>query len=203
MSINLTTNFRQEVAKDKENLRNVRAELQSCKTETLVRLQEKQTVPFAVALLNVTGDLNVGVIIRSACIFGAKEVLIFGRNFYDKRSTVGAENYIRVTNFGGLNSDLTISPELVFNALEQRGYTPVIVEQHENAWSMANSSNLFRVLHDKKPCLIFGNEGRGIPDAFLNNLHIKMYIPQRGVLRSLNVSAAASISMWEMVRLYG
>jgi tRNA G18 (ribose-2'-O)-methylase SpoU len=45
----------------------------------------------------------------------------------------------------------------------------------------------------RPPCLVFGNEGYGLPDSFIGNDQ-RISIAQRGVARSLNVSAAAAIA---------
>jgi tRNA G18 (ribose-2'-O)-methylase SpoU len=52
-----------------------------------------------------------------------------------------------------------------------------------------------------KPCLVFGSESKGIPQEIVNDSRAEVVaIPQVGVIRSYNVSAAAAIAMWELVR---
>jgi len=46
-----------------------------------------------------------------------------------------------------------------------------------------------------------GNEGIGIPSAVMKNVPgYRVEIPQRGVMRSHNVSIALSIVLWEFFR---
>ncbi len=53
----------------------------------------------------------------------------------------------------------------------------------------------------ENPLFIFGSESHGLPKAVAENPHFyKMSIPQRGVLRSFNVSAAMNIICWDYIR---
>lgn len=47
---------------------------------------------------------------------------------------------------------------------------------------------------------VVGNEGNGITPATVKACTHQLYIPMRGAAESLNVSAAASIILWEMIR---
>ena len=73
---------------------NVRDDLKGLTLEEILAVQPR--LPYAVAMINTTGSLNVGVALRSAVLFGAERFYIVGRRRYDKRSTVGAQNYIQV-----------------------------------------------------------------------------------------------------------
>ena len=47
---------------------------------------------------------------------------------------------------------------------------------------------------------VVGNEGNGVSDAVLSAVRERVTIPMRGAAESLNASAAATITMWEMMR---
>jgi tRNA(Leu) C34 or U34 (ribose-2'-O)-methylase TrmL len=48
---------------------------------------------------------------------------------------------------------------------------------------------------------VFGSESHGLPEVVANNPHFyKLTIPQRGVLRSFNVSAAMNIILWDYLK---
>jgi tRNA G18 (ribose-2'-O)-methylase SpoU len=58
-----------------------------------------------------------------------------------------------------------------------------------------------------EPCIVMGNEGNGIPEVILMqvtplNGHL-VSIPQKGVIRSFNVSSAFSIISSQMVNSIG
>ena len=71
---------------------NICDEYKKMKLEEVKELQENNSLPFAVAAVNINGDLNLGSMIRTSVIFGAEKFFIIGKKRYDKRSTVGAHN---------------------------------------------------------------------------------------------------------------
>lgn len=169
---------------------NVMTDLQHLSVEELRAVAKTRQMPYAIALANITGDLNTGVIIRTACVLGAERVFIFGKKKYDRRSTVGAHHYIELQHF---ESDSEMNPfawQDAMSIIRVNGYTPVLIEQggaplYEFAPMQLATS----------PCLVFGAEETGIPDTICQG-ELCYTIPQPGILRSLNVSTAASIAMW-------
>lgn len=51
--------------------------------------------------------------------------------------------------------------------------------------------------------LIVGNEGNGVSETLMKKAELKIKIPMRGTIESLNASVAASIIMYEAVRIKG
>ena len=153
-------------------------------------VQKRESLPFAVGALNLTGGLNLGSIIRSAVIFGAEKFYIIGKRRYDRRSTVGAQNYIDIEYIEqDINDDM--GQRLILDKICE-DYSPAFIEQ--GGTDIMAEDFLYWNPH----CFIFGEEGTGIPDGFFKmtidlNVGCKLSIDQIGVLRSLNVSAAAAI----------
>ena len=184
---------------------NVHEHLKGRSVAELRKLCDKDRKPFGVCVLNITGELNVGTIVRSALLTGAQKVGIIGRRKYDKRGTVGSYNYIDVDRVDGLNDDgLTINPVVFWNWMLENNYSPIFVEQ---GGIMLNDIDWRRVtddMHQKLPCLVFGNENRGIQDDILNdNRGMIVSIEQCGVIRSYNVASAAAIVMHNMASAMG
>jgi tRNA G18 (ribose-2'-O)-methylase SpoU len=170
---------------------NVRDDLKSLSLDRVKRIQSKATLPYSIALMNFSGNLNVGMCIRTAVIFGAEKVFIIGKKKYDKRSTVGAHNYIDIEF---INEDPNEYPHLAMNSIVL-DYNPILIEQ--------GGSDIYKEdfnCHEIPPCLIFGCESTGIPQSILDigKQFDRLSIQQIGVIRSLNVSAAASIVMWKV-----
>lgn len=171
---------------------NVQDEFKNMTMAELTGVMESDRLPYAVCVLNLAGDLNVGMIMRTACIMGAERLIIFGRRRYDKRSTVGAQNYIPVARIGGLNDDLSFDIEAFDACMSRWNYQPVFIETGGMDIGVMDWKNM-----NSKPCLIFGNEGVGSPDYLIRD-HARVTINQRGVLRSLNVAVAAGIACYEV-----
>ena len=172
---------------------NVADEFKNMSLEEIQAIQRRESLPFAVGALNLTGGLNLGSIIRSAVIFGAEKFYIIGKRRYDRRSTVGAQNYI---NIEYIEEDVT-DTEGQKRILDKIGddYNPIFIEQG----GTDITSQEFQ--HWDRCCFIFGEEGTGIPTSMIdlarqnNDTGRVLTIDQIGVLRSLNVSAAAAIVM--------
>lgn len=177
-------------AEPKQTAFNVIDEYQHLPEEELRQIADTRRLPYAVALANITGDLNTGTIIRSACVMGADKVFTFGRRKYDRRSTVGAHHYIDVMSYTLSSENEPFDWEFVMQTIRINGYTPVVIEQGGiPLWHM-------QINHMPSPvCLVFGAEQTGIPEEVCRDEYWYS-IPQPGIVRSLNVSAAASIAMW-------
>ena len=207
----MTINYKDEIKKDmRESGFNVHKRYDTLTVPELKEICERQQNPFAVCALSVTGDLNVGSMIRTASLYGAEKFFIFGRRKYDRRGVVGANNYIEVEAIEGLRK--TDAGELdgfdsrwFWSNMFASPYTPVFVEQGGEILGQFNWKDQIV----DRPCLVFGNENRGIPENILNNKDMydhnsfRVSIPQRGVIRSHNVSVASGIVMHDMCKDMG
>ena len=164
---------------------NVRNDLKGLTVPELIEHQPK--LGFTVAAVNVEKGLNVGSMIRTSVCFGANEFILVGNKRYDKRSTVGAQNYINITKK---------SFEDFLYYCNQMSYLPIAIETNGKNWAnhVHDDLNAFLKTHKYlKPCFIFGGEAEGIPDTILNQCKFSYKIHQPGILRSLNVSVVAGI----------
>ncbi len=184
---------------------NVHDHFKMYSVEELKKINASDRLPFAVCITNLDGSLNVGIIIRTACLLGAERVIVFGRRKYDARSCVGSHNYIPIERVDGFvnnriadTDNAEIDPEKFQQVMQKWNYIPIFVET--NGEPITNMSNF--VAGNGTPCLVLGSESNGIPESILNlyAMHNSLSIPQLGVIRSFNVSAAASIAMWEMYK---
>jgi tRNA G18 (ribose-2'-O)-methylase SpoU len=167
---------------------NVRDALQGSTVETIRAAQAAATLPFAVAAINLNGDLNIGVMMRTAVSFGAAHMFLFGQRRFDRRSTVGAHNYVELVQIVCGLEGHAVSRPLFDATLAEHGYAPIFVEQGGADLRKFDFRGTAR-----PPCLVFGNEGYGLPDSFIGSDQ-RISIVQRGVARSMNVSAAAAIA---------
>ena len=179
---------------------NVRDEYKANTYEQNVAISISEQRPFSVGAINVTGELNIGMMIRSACLLGAENFYIFGRNKFDRRSTVGAENYINIVQYSyddPIHADAEINERLEYML---KWNTVVLCEQGgdeigSRKMALKYSEEIIN------PLFVFGSESHGIPPLITTNEHFyKVSIPQRGVLRSFNVSAAMNIIVWDYIK---
>jgi tRNA G18 (ribose-2'-O)-methylase SpoU len=180
---------------------NVRDELKHLSHEEHLQLHDESRLPYAVACINLTGDLNIGSIVRSAALLGCETVFIYGRKKFDKRGLVGAHNYQRIEQItidlpdelGDFPPD--INYEILIQTLEGLGYTPFGLE---TGGARIDQMAFTEIV---SPCIVVGNENMGLPDYLRKKLPL-VSIPQSGVMRSLNVGVSAAIAMSEIQRQY-
>ena len=170
---------------------NVHTPFQSMTKDALRSVASALSIPVHLMLLNLDGNMNIAMSIRTAAVLGISDVWVVGRRKYDARPEVGAKNYVTVHKV-----DMISEPRKWF---AEQGLQPVLVEQGGTPLEEMNFKPLIR---DEKVCLIMGSESDGIPKEWLLDL-VKMprvSISQYGMVRSLNVSIAASIVMYEYLK---
>ena len=192
-----------------DNGYNVRDALKHLDLPALQATQKAATFPFHVLFFNLTGDLNIGSMVRTATLSGAEKVWVFGRRKFDRRGLVGANNYIEIEQVNGFVGDtIEYSLDALTDLLDANGLSPIIAEAGgENLATMDWQSTINPILTvGLTPCIVMGNEGAGFPDHILQELKNRgtvVSIPQMGVMRSFNVGHALSAITWDMRKAMG
>jgi tRNA G18 (ribose-2'-O)-methylase SpoU len=173
---------------------NVHTPFQEMTKEKTKDISNKLCLPYALCLLNFTGDSNIGMSVRTAAVMGAADVYIIGKKKYDKRSAVGAYHYIKIHREGWLTDPCRF--------FEAEGYLPIIIEQGGQPLEDFDFRPYFKP--ETKPVLIMGSEGDGVDKDWLAKLKMAgaktITISQCGIIRSLNVSVASSMVMYELCK---
>jgi tRNA G18 (ribose-2'-O)-methylase SpoU len=137
---------------------------------------------------NMKGEFNLPRIVRSANLFGCREVFIAGTEYFNPYPAVGAVRHTRIRNFKSMDEALLCLKEMDYTvyALQPPNY---------------EGSDLFKQVFSDKTAFIAGHEEYGISIKIENYPFIKpLHIPQFGIIESLNVSVAMSIALSEWVR---
>jgi 23S rRNA (guanosine2251-2'-O)-methyltransferase len=148
--------------------------------------------PVMVVLDNIRSMHNVGSVFRTADAFLAEGICLCGytpqpphRDIH--KTALGATETVDWMYF-----PTTLEAVL---ALKERGYRIYAVEQTEGSTSLEKF-----VSNDQKIAVIFGNEVEGVNAEILPLCEGYIEIPQLGMKHSLNISVAAGIVLWELVR---
>ncbi|HVZ26948.1 MAG TPA: RNA methyltransferase [Sediminibacterium sp.] len=148
--------------------------------------------PIVVVLDNIRSMHNVGSVFRTADAFLIAGVYLCGytprpphRDI--QKTALGATETVQWTYFPDTLSALL--------ALKQEGYLIYAVEQTDQSVLLPD----FQV-PEHPFALVFGNEVAGVADPVLGVCDGSIEIPQFGMKHSLNISVAAGIVLWEMVR---
>jgi tRNA G18 (ribose-2'-O)-methylase SpoU len=179
---------------------NIRDEFRSYKSEEITKYLEDTSSIHAVLCINVEKSVNIGVIERTAHLFGISKVYIIGFKHFDRRGNVGTQNYIKEEFYiCAKNNVFDVEKALEYIKILSKRYTLVCIEQG------GRDVRNVKIKSCKPLLFIVGEENRGIPlDIFeyikmLNNSLI-LEIPQKGIIRSYNVNVAFSIVAWELLK---
>jgi 23S rRNA (guanosine2251-2'-O)-methyltransferase len=148
--------------------------------------------PIIVILDNIRSMHNVGSIFRTADAFLVEAIFLCG---YTPQPP---HRDINKTALGATETvDWIYFPSAIeaVQEVKARGYKAFAVEQTEGSISLENFEAI------EKIAVIFGNEVEGVSDDVLPLCDGYIEIPQLGMKHSLNVSVAAGIVLWEVVRL--
>ncbi len=169
---------------------NVHSILQKQPKDRLKMIAEKLALPVHLMLLNLDGNMNIAMSIRTAAVLGCSDVWVVGQRKYDARPEVGSKNYIKVHKVNTIGDPKTFFTEM--------GVTPFIIEQG----GTPIEDMKFSTYMDRPVCFIMGSESHGISPEFAESLRDapRITISQYGLVRSLNVSIAASIVMYEFLK---
>lgn len=146
--------------------------------------------PLYVVLNNVQDPGNVGTIIRTADAVNASAVILTTGTadvYSDKtvRSTMGSVFNLPIVE--------NVSDSEVLNFLQQNN-----IAIYATALDSTAKPHFLQDF-STRTAIIFGNEGNGVADIFLQN-SAKTYIPMYGKAESLNVGMSAAIVLYEAVR---
>jgi len=161
--------------------------------KTVDEFKHSEKFPVIVILENIRSMHNVGSVFRTADAFLIEAIYICGytaqppRKEIDK-TALGATETVDWKYF-------STSREAI-EELRKNKYKIFAIEQVDNSISLEK----FSEENNAKVALIFGNEVSGVEAETISLCDGCIEIPQFGMKHSLNISVAAGIVLWEVVR---
>ncbi|NOT37229.1 MAG: TrmH family RNA methyltransferase [Saprospiraceae bacterium] len=136
---------------------------------------------------------NIGSLFRIADAFAISKIYICGykvdvQHAEIKKSAIGSENTVEWEYF----EDIT----LCLQELRSKGVVIMGLEQTTHSIPIQK----MEIDSERPIALVFGNEVEGISDNAMKFIDDFIEIPQWGTKHSLNVSVAAGILSWEIVK---
>ena len=161
--------------------------------KSVEEFKNAQKIPVIAVLENVRSAYNVGSVFRTADAFLLEAVYLTGYTAHPphkeiKKTALGAEDTVEWKHFSKTMEAIPV--------LREQGYRIFAAEQ------AVNSQPLHKLQFEAgdKIAIIFGNELTGVEQEIILNCDGCIEIPQLGMKHSLNISTAAGVVLWEIVR---
>lgn len=156
-------------------------------------IYEQGKEPFILVLDRITDVRNFGAILRSAECSGVDAVVIPSKNTAQLnsgtiKSSAGAIYKVPVCRSDNL--------KLTLDFLKNSGLKLVAATE-------TSAVNIFDSDLSGPLAIIMGSEGDGVSNEYLKRSDLKVKIPMLGEIESLNVSVAAGVMLYEVVRQRG
>ena len=157
--------------------------------DILKAARDKGEDPFLFLLDNIEDPHNLGAIIRTANLAGAHGVII------PKRRAVGLTAVVAKTSAGALNYTPVAKVTNLANTIEDL--------KKEGLWFVCADMDgecMYDLNLKGAIGLVIGNEGEGVGRLVKEKCDFTAAIPMKGNIDSLNVSVAAGVLAYEIVR---
>jgi 23S rRNA (guanosine2251-2'-O)-methyltransferase len=167
--------------------------MEALERKTIEGFKHSTKISIVVVLENIRSAYNVGSVLRTADAFLLESVYTVGYTPHPPhkqidKTALGAEDTVHCQHF--------TDTAMAIAALKEKGFTIWAVEQTANSQLL----HQFQTNTNEKIALVFGNEVAGVEQSTIDLCHGCLEIPQFGTKHSLNISVAAGIVLWELVR---
>lgn len=161
--------------------------------KSVSEFKQSEKFPVVVVLDNIRSMHNVGSVFRTADAFLLQGIYLCGYTPQPphrdiNKTALGATETVEWKHY-----PLTVA---AVQALKEEGYKIFAIEQVESSIML----DRFSVDEIEKIAVVFGNEVSGVDQEVIKLCDGCIEIPQLGMKHSLNISVAAGIILWELVR---
>ena len=159
--------------------------------QRLLSVLSKRQPGLTVVMENVFDPHNISAVMRTCDAVGIQDIYILNsliprHKKWGKKSSSGVSKWLTIHQFTDTN---TCFEEL------RRQY------DHIYSTKLANGSvSLYNIDFTKKTALIFGNEHSGVSEDASRLSDGNFVIPQMGLVKSLNISVACAVTLYEAFR---
>ena len=161
------------------------------RTERLTNVLAKRQPGLTVVLENVSDPHNISAVMRTCDAVGVQDVYILNtkiglHEMWSAKSSSSAAKWLTVHQF--------TNAEECFAAL-RKNFSKIYTTHLST-----DAVDLYELNLTESVALIFGNEHSGVSDDIIGMADGNFLIPQVGIIKSLNISVACAVSLYEAYR---
>ena len=159
--------------------------------ERLTNVLAKRQPGLTVVLENVSDPHNISAVMRTCDAVGVQDVYILNtkiglHEMWSAKSSSSAAKWLTVHQF--------TNAEECFAAL-RKNFSKIYTTHLST-----DAVDLYELNLTESVALVFGNEHSGVSDDIIGMADGNFLIPQVGIIKSLNISVACAVSLYEAYR---
>ena len=159
--------------------------------EKLLSVLNKRQNDLAIVLENVDDPHNISAVMRTCDATGVQDIFVLNTKIpphkkWGKRSSSSAAKWLTIHQYDNAQE--------CFSHLRKR-YSKILTTHLGT-----DSASLHDIDFTRSIALIFGNEHDGVSDETCKLADGNFVIPQTGIIRSLNISVACAVTLYEAFR---
>jgi len=157
----------------------------------LLEVLKKRQTDLTVVLENVFDPHNISAVMRTCDAVGVQEIYILNTKIprhkkWGAKSSSSAAKWLTIYQFE--------NAEECFSSLRKR-YSKILTTHLSS-----DAVDLYDIDFTTSIALIFGNEHSGVSEEIRELADGNFIIPQSGIIRSLNISVACAVTLYEAFR---
>ncbi|MBI2729384.1 MAG: RNA methyltransferase [Sphingobacteriales bacterium] len=159
--------------------------------ERLLSVLNKRQNDITVVLENVFDPHNISAVMRTCDAVGVQDIFILNSKIprhkkWGSKSSSGAAKWLTIHQY--------TNAEECFTALRKR-YSRILTTHLSS-----DAVSLHQIDFSESIALVFGNEHSGVSDEIRALADGNFIIPQVGIIKSLNISVACAVTLYEAMR---
>lgn len=161
------------------------------RTERLTSVLNKRQDDITIVLENVFDPHNISAVMRTCDAVGVQEIYILNTKIprhkkWGAKSSSSAAKWLTIHQYENAVE--------CFSSLRKR-YSSILTTHLST-----DAVGLYQLDLTKSTALVFGNEHSGVSDEIRELADGNFIIPQVGIIRSLNISVACAVTLYEAMR---
>ncbi len=161
------------------------------RTEKLLKVLKHRQANLSIVMENVQDPHNISAVMRTCDAVGIQDLNILNTKIprhekFGAKSSSSAAKWLTLHHYENITECFS----------ELRKNYDTILTTH----LATNAISLYEIDFTKSVALIFGNEHDGVSEELRNLADGNFIIPQMGIIRSLNISVACAVSIYEALR---
>lgn len=161
------------------------------RSQKLVNVLNKRQNDVTVVLENVFDPHNISAVMRTCDAVGVQEIYVLNTKIprhkkWGAKSSSSAAKWLTISQYD--------NAEECFSSLRKR-YSKILTTHLST-----DAIDLYEIDFTKSVALIFGNEHSGVSEEIRALADGNFIIPQSGIIRSLNISVACAVTLYEAYR---